>query len=100
MVTKKCTTKEKTLADVRNERARAEKKKAAERTAQKAQTNQTAPVGQPKQENVSLFDKAPKQGQVKEKVVPTEAQIEAQKARREAQAAAKEARKINLVEKQ
>lgn len=85
--------KKKTLADVRNERARAEKKKAAERTAQKAQTNQTAPVGQPKQENVSLFDKAPKQGQVKEKVVPTEAQIEAQKARREAQAAAKEARK-------
>lgn len=85
--------KKKTLADVRNEHARAEKKKAAERTAQKAQTNQTAPVGQPKQENVSLFDKAPKQGQVKEKVVPTEAQIEAQKARREAQAAAKEARK-------
>lgn len=54
--------KKKTLADVRNEHARAEKKKAAERTAQKAQTNQTAPVGQPKQENVSLFDKAPKQG--------------------------------------
>ncbi len=87
--------KKKTLADVRNERARAEKKKAAERTAQKAQTNQTAPVGQPKQENVSLFDKAPKQGQVKEKVVPTEAQIEAKKVRREAQKAEKEARKQN-----
>lgn len=87
--------KKKTLADVRNERARAEKKKAAERAAQKAQTNQTAPVGQPKQENVSLFDKAPKQGQVKEKVVPTEAQIEAKKVRREAQKAEKEARKQN-----
>lgn len=87
--------KKKTLADVRNERARAEKKKAAERTAQKAQTNQTAPVGQPKQENVSLFNKAPKQGQVKEKVVPTEAQIEAKKVRREAQKTEKEARKQN-----
>ena len=37
--------KKKTLADVRNERARAEKKKAAERAAQKAK-NKPIPVGQ------------------------------------------------------
>lgn len=81
--------KKRTLADVRNERARAEKKKATEKAAQKANASQTVPVGQPKQENVSAFDKAPKQ----EQYVPTEAQLEAKKIRREAQKAEKEARK-------
>ena len=83
--------KKKTLADVRNERARAEKKKAAERTAQKAK-NKPIPVGQ-HQESSPKTPEAVTPQQVDAEVQAQ--RLEAKKVRREAQKAEKEARKQN-----
>lgn len=83
--------KKKTLADVRNERARAEKKKAAERTAQKTK-NKPIPVGQ-HQESSPKTPEAVTPQQVDAEVQAQ--RLEAKKVRREAQKAEKEARKQN-----
>lgn len=83
--------KKKTLADVRNERARAEKKKAAERAAQKAK-NKPIPVGQ-HQESSPKTPEAVTPQQVDAEVQAQ--RLEAKKVRREAQKAEKEARKQN-----
>lgn len=77
--------KKKTLADVRNERARAEKKKAAERTAQKAK-NKPIPVGQ-HQESSPKTPEAVTPQQVDAEVQAQ--RLEAKKVRREAQKAKK-----------
>lgn len=83
--------KKKTLADVRNERARAEKKKAAERAVQKAK-NKPIPVGQ-HQESSPKTPEAVTPQQVDAEVQAQ--RLEAKKVRREAQKAEKEARKQN-----